>query len=179
MDIKIELTDEGRPLREEDIDSLETNLDVKLPAEYREFLCMHNVARAAGNKVEHGDTTTSIDTFFGVAGEELNDLVANNQSTYFGRLPPGVLAIADTAGGNLICIQLDTGAIFFWDHEEEASPDEPTYDNMTMLAPSFGAFLKLIQPYSGEDIDFDKSRVISIRSKPGSDEKFKDYLIKK
>lgn len=179
MDAKIKLTSEHEPLDDAAIESLEQKLEVVLPLEYKEFLHRYNVAVPEDNKVEHGETTTSIDEFFGISDDKLYDLVSQNQLTYFGRLPSGVIAIAHCAGGNLICLQLETGAVFFWDHEEEASPDEPTYDNMTLLAPSFGAFLKLIEPYSGDDLNFDEHRATHVWTAPDFDEKFKDYLIKK
>lgn len=171
----------GDLLDELQIQAIEDTLGVTLPKDYRQFLLGCNIGVPEKNQVITAGVTTSVHVFFGVSDNRLHDLVKKNQETYFGRLPAGVLAIAACAGGNLICLQLETGAVFFWDHEEEASPDEPTYENMEMIAPSFDRFLNAIEPFNPEDFPELQEPVKGgvIWKAPGFDEKFKDYLIKK
>lgn len=176
----VELKSTGEPLTHDAIAAIEESLGVNFPREYREFLATYNAAKPEANQVITQAVTTAVDSFFGITDDKGDDLVAQNLETYSGRVPDGVIAIASCAGGNLICLQMETGAIFFWDHEEEASPDEPTFDNMELLAPTLNAFLKLMVPYNPSDFpEFDPKNVISVWSAPGSDDEFKDYLIKK
>jgi hypothetical protein len=64
-------------------------------------------------------------------------------------LPRDVFPIADDSFGNQICICFSgpkCGYVYFRDHEHEAE-DEPTYDNMHLVAKSFTEFLdKLTSP---------------------------------
>ena len=61
------------------------------------------------------------------------------------RMPEELVPIAHDPGGNQICIAVagpKTGAVYFWDHEEEADDDEtPGYDNVYLIANSFNEFL--------------------------------------
>jgi SMI1/KNR4 family protein SUKH-1 len=110
--------------------------------------------------------------FFGLSDLPLNDLFEQNRVVYRGRLPNGILAIGRTGGGNLICLSLSSGSVYFRDHEREGSGVEsPGFGNMTIVAPSLLNFLKVLQPRSME-IPTD-ARVISVQVKPGFAEKFK------
>ncbi len=63
---------------------------------------------------------------------------------YSGRIPNSFFPIAYDSCGNLICIPVkgpDRGKVYFWDHEMEAADDEePSYDNLTLIADSFEDF---------------------------------------
>ena len=63
------------------------------------------------------------------------------QETYRNRVPAWLLPVAKAEGGNLILIALsgdDAGAVYFWDHEQEADEGEPpTTENLYRLADSF------------------------------------------
>jgi hypothetical protein len=62
-----------------------------------------------------------------------------------GRMPLGLLPIADTGGGDQFCLWLvgeERGAVVLWDHEAEHRP--PTHANLHRVAPSFAAFLELL-----------------------------------
>jgi len=153
---------------------LKQKLDVDLPLDYREFLMGHNVAIPQRNIITKGTLTASITEFFGLCKSENSDILEVS-NTFYNRVPVTVLPIARAEGGNLICLEKNTGQIFFWDHEEEAEDGhEPTYGNMLMLASSFTEFLEQIKPYEPETID--PEMVISVKKKPGFSEKFKDYL---
>jgi hypothetical protein len=67
-----------------------------------------------------------------------------------GRWPSRLLSIAIDDGGNRFLLSLgppDFGAIYYWDHEEEAEEDEePTELNLYHVAGSFAEFWGRIEP---------------------------------
>ncbi len=66
---------------------------------------------------------------------------------YRERMPSNLIPIAYDPGGNLVCLSTkgkDEGSVYFWDHENEAAvagAPQPYYDNLRLVASSFGAFL--------------------------------------
>ena len=66
------------------------------------------------------------------------------------RLPEGMVPIADEACGDLVCLCLheaDYGAVYYWDHEREASyGGPPDYLDMPRVAGSFAEFLDMLLP---------------------------------
>ncbi len=68
---------------------------------------------------------------------------------YSGRYPKELLPVAEAVGGNLILIRVEgrmKGEIYFWDHEQEGD-EEPVWENLTLLAPSFDQFMEALVPY--------------------------------
>lgn len=171
---------EGR-LDEDKLAEIEESLKVSFPDGYRQFLLEHNVAIPENNQIITGSVTTAVHVFFGRSDERIYDLVGEFHA-FETRIPKGTVPIASTPIGDLICMQIETGAIYLWEHEEEAGEGEtPSYENMEMIAPSFDRFLNAIEPFNPEDFPELQEPVIgSVTWKaPGFDEKFKDYLIKK
>ena len=167
------------PLRPQDLLDLESRLGVSLPAAYREFLLRNNVAVPESNSYDGGQDI-GVTSFFGISKNRLDDLIEQNQ--IFGwRMPENILAIADGPCGNLICLHLITGEVYWWDHEQEAAAfgdEEPSFDNMLLLASSFTEFLQRLQPFDPESVPFDPKQVISVEISPEAREKFKKYFKK-
>jgi hypothetical protein len=62
-----------------------------------------------------------------------------------------MLPIAHAEGGNLVCLSLgdhDPGAVFFWDHEEEAEGEPPTRGILHWIAESLRDFAAALRPMS-------------------------------
>lgn len=173
----VEIRPSGEPLSPSQVDELELTLRTKLPEDYKALLRRYNVAEVPENVYRAGDITTSIEQFFGISKDENKDLVLQNREMYSGRLPARAVAIARAGGGNLICIRTSDQGIYFWNHEQEAFPDEePGYSNMTRLADSFAEFLERLQPYRADDFPPSRSKVTSVKLKPGFAEKFKKFM---
>jgi SMI1-KNR4 cell-wall len=178
--MNVDMRSIGEPLTEKQVEEAEKKLSVKLPSDYKEYLFKYNGAELGRNIIQVLDITTSISEFFGITNSKNNDIF-QVADTFFRRIPNSVIAIARAGGGNLICLQTETGAIYFWDHDLEATDDEePSYENMSLLAPTFNSFLSIIQPYTQEQAKKDTSsmKVLSVELKAGFAEKFKDYLKK-
>ena len=169
----------GAQLTVRDLITVESRLGITLPKDYREFLLRYNVAVPEHNSFD-GGLDVGVTSFFGISSNELDDLIKQN-SIYAGRMPANILAIADGPCGNLICLDLETGAVYWWDNEQEAAAfgeDEPTFDNMELLAASFPEFLQRLEPFDPDSVPFDPSQVISVEISPEAREKFKKYFKK-
>lgn len=147
-----ELEDTGTPLTQEDIASLERMLGLPLPPDYAEFLRRYNGGAPTPNTVPiqdwpEGGAEDDVRMFYRLGsdpGADTYDLRWNFQC-YTGRMPQGLLPIADTGSGDQFCLWLvedDRGAVVLWDHEAEHRP--PTRANLHRVAPNFTAFLELL-----------------------------------
>ncbi len=116
------------------IDAAEKKLGLRFPETYRDFLMGHNGGRPDDDDFE----LSSVRYFLAIDGKPHHDL-EHAWHSYSGRIPAGLLPIAGDPGGNLILIGLrgkSKGQIYFWDHEEEGSPEAASF-----LAASLEDFL--------------------------------------
>lgn len=147
MCIKI-ISNEGKPLSEEDILKAEQEIQILIPKEYRTFLKKHNGGHPSPcdyyrpleeNKTEK--VLDSVGNFYGLEGT-CNLICVYKE--YKDRMPSEMFPIAGV-GGCQICLCREgknEGKIYFWDSEEE-KPEEsqPYYDNIHFLANSLEEFL--------------------------------------
>lgn len=143
-----------------------------LPTDYRNFLLSGNVFVPEENRFAGPDVTGRVAKFLGLSTQRDEDIRAVVE-TYADRVPENVLPIAQAGGGNLVCLHLLSGAIYFWDHEAEAGEgDAVDHSNLHYLSDSFSAFLRSMLPAS---VDSSEGTVVSVKLKPGFAEKFKGY----
>ena len=141
------IKDSERAISDDEITRIELQYRIALPDEYRAFLKSHNGGRPKPSgfwfQTPRGKVRSSIDWFLAIYNGEYD-----NWETYYHtfkvhqvRMPPELVPIAHDAGGNQICIDVSkrVGAVYFWDHEEEA--DVPDYSNVYLIAASFSEFL--------------------------------------
>ncbi len=151
MPVKISRAN-GR-LDRDQIKRVEKLIGDPFPDDYRTFLLQTNGGDPEANRVETMDRVQSlrIRSFFGVVGQQRDDDLLHNRDGYEGRLPAGVVAVADDDSGNLICLSLrsdDFGGVYLWDHEMEADEGcEPSFANMHLIAHSFHELLDRIEPF--------------------------------
>ncbi len=130
------------------IKELEKKCGINFTEEYKEFLGKYNGGSAEPNTIELPNTrilSFSITSFYGICEEAINDLFQTLQ-IYEGRIPPKCIPIAETEGGNLLCLNLGQerhGCIYYWDHDEELDYDigEIRIENLYYVAASFKEFL--------------------------------------
>lgn len=148
------------PLNLRRVSRVEHVLGCTFPGEYRDFLLAHN-----GGRPEEGvfpistpqhDHHGLLDNFLCIKARDPYDLLTWVRD-YRGRLPRNLLPVAVDQAGNLICLSVagsDTGGVYFWDHEMEASQGKtPSYDNVYPVADSFQAFLDSLRPVSGSNAE--------------------------
>jgi hypothetical protein len=79
----------------------------------------------------------------------VNEFIPANEileeRNYIENIPDKAYPVALASGGNYVFIdEHKNGAVFFWDHELP--------EDITELAPSFGAFLDLLEPSDIEKV---------------------------
>ena len=151
------------PFTRDQIAGLEADLGYDFPPEYRHFLLATNVGTiATPSRHGRGPDAAGVSLLFGLCDDEDRDLRAQRES-YEGRIPDGFLAVGSDGGGNLICLRISDGSVFFWDHEGEASgDDEPAMDNMRRIAATFTEFLKGIEEIPQKELALDPKDVKSV-----------------
>jgi len=141
----INIKNSGSVISEIDISAVEKALNIKFPSAYREFLLKFNGGRPQPNHFvilnNPSDTHGILEYFFGINAPDYSDIIKQH-SIYANRIPKNLFPIATDPGGNLICIDLVTNKIFFWDHEEESEEGQiPSLKNIYPVANTFEELL--------------------------------------
>jgi SMI1-KNR4 cell-wall len=144
-----------QPAAEASVAQAERRLERRIPEDYREFLLQErNGGRPTANVSvlpEARRVGVGITDFLGVGHPADSDL-AEVSAQYRDRIPADLLPVAHAEGGNLVCLSLgdrDPGAVYFWDHEEEAEEEEPpTRRNLHRIAGSFRELAASLRPMS-------------------------------
>lgn len=118
---------------------------LEFPKAFVDYLQGHNDAQLEENILDLGDNECCVRYFYGTSLESYSDIRMIYED-YQGRMPAGLVPIADPDFGNQICISLARatyGKIYFWDHE---------IADLKEIAPSFDALLARIKesPYTAE-----------------------------
>jgi hypothetical protein len=154
----IQFTSHTPPADPSDIVAFESLIGSRLPDTYRRFLLRTN-----GGNLEHnlrffehngGQVDVSVRRFFGAAAAHDSEDLARQVPLMKDRTPPGFIVIGDAPAGDKVLLSVrseDAGALWFWEHEFEASEDEEAdFRNMIYLAPSIDEFLESQPPF---DVD--------------------------
>lgn len=151
----MEINESKPPITEKQLAATERKLKISLPPQYRAFLLRHNGGWPEPDSFvfkqgrgSYSDST--VNRFLAIHDGPHSNFVEyfKTYKTEHPRVPEELVPIANDPGGNLICIALAgdrPGAVYFWDHEEEADfrDGEPaTWDNVHLVADSFDAFLQ-------------------------------------
>jgi cell wall assembly regulator SMI1 len=140
-------------LKEIDIDLLEQKLEVLLPQDYRDFLFLHNGGHPEKDCYTSIDDRMSsdLDRFFSYYEGDNCINILKEKMRFKDRIPKCFLPIAHDSGSNKICIGIngsEYGKVYFWDFDQ-AVPygEEPTYDNMYLLANNFTDFINSLYKF--------------------------------
>ena len=118
-----------------DLAALEKRLGKPLPEEYRDFLLANNGGCPTPNEFAE----SSVRTFLSVGAEYPMDDLETMADDYSDRIPADTLPIGKDELGNLILLAVSggqRGAVYFWDHELEDSPD-----GLSQVGDSLTSFL--------------------------------------
>lgn len=126
----------------------EAQLGATLPGSFRRLLVetsnggeVHPVASRSAPEV-------GLQAILGLGrGDDLD--IAERLLQYQGRLPSGLVPVADAEGGNLVCLSVrsqDRGSVWFWDHELETGRGPAA----RRIAVAFDAFLDDLVPVTPE-----------------------------
>ncbi len=136
---------------ENSIQTLERELGLTIPVDYREFLATENGGEPSPSgftfETVDGPSDSAVRYFLTLASAGGSYSIREIRRRYGDRIPGGVLPIACDSFGNLVLIDLrasSLGSIYCWDHEKESTGD-PTWVSISLVAPSFTAFAHLLQ----------------------------------
>ena len=148
----------GEIISIKDILDLEVAVGFKLPADFKWFLLNYNGGRPENNRctLPTDDCGCGVTNFF-----DIIEIIANKRQMAY-RVPYNALPIADAECGNLVCIVFgERAGIYYWDHEWESEEDEePWWENMHYLSPTFTEFWNSLEPFGPDDLEL----------KPGQEE---------
>lgn len=132
-------------------DEFQNKLDITMPYEYIGFLKKYNGGIPELNVVNLQDQeikSFTVTDFFGINNEQINDL--NSQyKVYKKRIPKGNIPICRTEGGNIVCLNINNGSVYLWDHDVELINND--VESLLYVAKNFEEFLKLMKPYEQEE----------------------------
>lgn len=153
----VEITENEGPLSTEELDSVEKQLGVRFPDDYRSFMLKYNGGRTepdgfaiswSDGQNAGDDWKTSTLSWLFFVFEDLDEdenLLTMNLETFSGRIPEDTVAVGRDAGGNLILLVVtgeNLGSVLFWVKAYEAGNGRtPGYDNVGIVADSFEEFL--------------------------------------
>jgi hypothetical protein len=142
------------PVTEEEMKSIEADLGVSLPSDYRDLLTTYGAA-SFGKLVEYrtGFGKAPLSHFYG--SKDGKQSLSKRINTYKGRMPDTLIPIADDGGGDQICLGIkgeEQGKIYYWDHENEW--DEEDYQEEHGSEMPLEAKFQNVQPIAGSFIDF-------------------------
>ena len=147
------IEDSKEQLTLEQINNVETRIGFTLPNDYKNFLLNHNGGIPTPNEFKfintNNESSNSLEDFFHSIFEENGEGNLERKYIYLtnsNRIIGNILPIASDPFGNFVCISLDgedKGKVYFWDHELE--PEEPSYENLSLIANSFSEFLNNLE----------------------------------
>lgn len=156
--------DNPKPIDQDTVGAVKGKLGINLPDDYVSLLTTVSNGGAVEPVVFADDLDISVVGFLGI-GTDHYDL-ATRIAQYDGDLPEGLVPIADSEGGNLVCTKVsgdDIGSIWFWDHELEV-------DAARKVTGSLDDFIEGLHPYDDAD---PQPKVLSVWVKPGFLEQLK------
>jgi cell wall assembly regulator SMI1 len=136
------MEDTEAPVSEAEVAQVESELGVRLPDQYREFLLKYNGGSPQPPAFRYGTgpyTDSLVQIFNCIRPGDYTDLRKQAQ-VFKGRVPDDMLPIAADPFGNIIAIGVKgdaTGKVFFWDHETS---------DVHLVALTFEMFLDSLEP---------------------------------
>ncbi|CAN7648139.1 SMI1/KNR4 family protein [Phenylobacterium sp. LjRoot225] len=129
-----------------EIELAEKQLGCQLPTAWREFARQHDGAVPQDNLFQTTDNESGVRCFVPL-------LQAASLRQEIDGFPSQGVPMAEDGSGNYVWGDPATGAIFFWDHEN----DEPT----VAIAPDLGSFLSSLQPFDPASVQLAPGQVKS------------------
>jgi hypothetical protein len=139
----------GKPASEASIGALQAALGCQLSDSFAGFLRSNDGAEPETNIFEIGEKNESgVNKFIGA-----NEILKERR--HIENLPTRAYPVAWAEGGNYVFVDEGrNGVVFFWDHE--------TPENIIELAPDFGAFLNLLEPFDAKSIQLKPGQVKNV-----------------
>jgi len=142
----LKIRNQGEPVTEEKLGDLEKQLDLTLPAQYRQFLLRSNGGRPSPDIVDIEGLEggmASIQVFNSIGAPLECDDLSWNKNVFSDRIPPRMLPVACDCSGNIYCLSVagdDCGQVIYVDRQ---SPELTHH----FVAADFDGFLAKIREW--------------------------------
>jgi hypothetical protein len=142
------------PVSSQKIAAFERRLSVKLPADYKQFLCTTNGGIPDPNWFHVPDCGGALaDYLYGIRAERAHgDLEwEQGQTSLWDPLPPGFVVIGHDPGGSRLLLATlgeDAGQVFFWDRAGFWVREDG--HNTFPVAASFTAFIESLRDFPAD-----------------------------
>lgn len=123
-------------------DEFENKYKFKLKNEFKHILNF-NICKPQKTLFKNEKLQINLNYFFGFSEKEYEDLFQNYE-TYLGRMPENLFPIGSIDGGDILCMDKDTGEIYYWFHEEDDWGLEGVTNLPTKIASSVNEYLDLL-----------------------------------
>jgi hypothetical protein len=135
----------GKAVSDESILALQVALGCQISGSFRDFVRGNDGAEPEPNSFKiSAKNESGVNRFIPV--EEIVKERGRVET-----IPTQAYPVAWAEGGNYVFVDDgNSGAVFFWDHETQ---------ELTQLAPDFGAFLDLLEPFDSMKIDLKPGQV--------------------
>lgn len=133
------------------LETIEVFLGFKFPLHYKRFLLVTNGGKPIKRvfSIDSSFTKKSVLKYFFSITPERNKNILLENKLYGDRIPKNMWSIGKDDFGNRVLLNVggkNYGKVYFWDHEKEVEEDqEPTYDNLTLIANDFDEFMDSLQ----------------------------------
>lgn len=132
------------PVSEDDLSSVRRSISQTLPNDFRDWLLKHNGVAPAPSDLSLEDGRILVINCFVSFSRDDSSNVVSILETLSGRLPDGLIPIAEDHGGNYVCFKYtpttSSPDVVLWLHEE-ADPKHaivPIASSFTELIEQFG-----------------------------------------
>lgn len=109
--------------------------------DFREILLNYNVAKPKLTYFKNKGVEFNLNYLLGFSENKAEDFLDYYQS-YLTRIPDSMLAIGSVDGGDLLCLDNNSGEIYYWFHEENDWGLEGNIEYPTKVSSSLNAYLE-------------------------------------
>ena len=125
-----------------DLAKAEARVGCVLPSDYRKFLLKWNGGPPIFPLFRMGSSIQTIQSFLRISTESTDDLLSARDALSDTIEAAKFIPIARTTCGDMVCLRLYDGAVFFWHHDQR--PDAGEFDALYYLTESFTAFSDML-----------------------------------
>lgn len=151
-----------KSLPESVVSNFESRIGRKLPEEYRRFVLKADGAEPDTNVFSiDGDGESGVNRFIPLEG------TLREQQYVKGEVEFSVLPVAWAECGDYVCLNLENGEVYFWDHEAPI-----TRKRWRKLSGSFDEFLNSLSPFDAGNVTLKPGQVREVWVDPEFRKKF-------